>query len=383
LNRRSLALVTVELSGRIAMELRYRSVQRSNTERTRFDFHVLHAPVLAAVAITASLVPLSPTFVERWYSLGLYPRVQTVLTSFSNLIPISFIDVSVGVLLTAGVTWLLWRARRDGWRRAARRAALALVSGAAALYLLFLLTWGLNYRRIPVERKLAYDPARVTREAAVAFGRVAVQRVNDGYGAAHSDVAGPALEHAFFAALAAIGHDARVVTGRPKHSLLSVYFRRAAIDGMTNPLFLDIVINPDVLPMERPEVLAHEWAHLAGYADEAEANFIAWLTCVRGDPMAQYSGWLSLYQHLWAALPREDRRALSASLAEGPRADLRAMAARHARASPLVQRAQRGVYDVYLRANRVEEGIARYSAVARLVLGSEFDAGWTPRLRQF
>ena len=35
---------------------------------------------------------------------------------------------------------------------------------------------------------------------------------------------------------------------------------------------------------ERPFVIAHEWAHLAGYADESEANFVAWLTCRRADP---------------------------------------------------------------------------------------------------
>ena len=315
--------------------------------------------IIAVVALVAAVVPVSPALVERWYSRGLYPRIQTVLTPLANLIPLSLIDVSVAVLLAAAVTWLLRRARRDGWKRAARHGAVAAVSGAAALYLVFHATWGLNYRRIALERKLAYDPASVTRDATLALARLAIQRVNEGHGAAHSGTVGPLLEQAFSSALRAIDHDARVATGVPKHSLLSLYFRYAAIDGMTNPFFLDIVINRDVLPMERPEVLAHEWAHLAGYADEAEANFIAWLTCVRGDAMAQYSGWLSIYQHLWAALPRDDRRALSPLLGEGPRADLRAMAARHQRASPNVRRAQRGVYDVYLRANRIEEGLAR------------------------
>ena len=32
---------------------------------------------------------------------------------------------------------------------------------------------------------------------------------------------------------------------------------------------------PDLLPFERPFVLAHEWAHLAGHADEAEASAVA------------------------------------------------------------------------------------------------------------
>ena len=50
---------------------------------------------------------------------------------------------------------------------------------------------------------------------------------------------------------------------------------------MTVPVFLEVILNPDLLPVEKPFVLAHEWAHLAGYADESEANFVAWLACCR------------------------------------------------------------------------------------------------------
>ena len=51
---------------------------------------------------------------------------------------------------------------------------------------------------------------------------------------------------------------------------------------MTDPFFLETLLAPDLLDVERPFVIAHEWGHLAGYADESEANFIAWLACRRG-----------------------------------------------------------------------------------------------------
>ena len=57
------------------------------------------------------------------------------------------------------------------------------------------------------------------------------------------------------------------------------------------------------------------------------------------------------------------------------------MAARYARSSPLVRRAAQGIYDEYLRANRVAEGIASYDAVVRLMIGTRFDAQWKPRPR--
>ena len=167
----------------------------------------------------------------------------------------------------------------------------------------------------------------------------------------------------------------------PKRSLLALYFRRAAVDGMTDPIFLEIVVNPDVLPVERPFVIAHEWAHLAGYAGESEANFIAWLTCTKGDDLARYSGALAAYEHAASALSRADRRAL-ARLDPGPRDDLRAIAERYERSSPVVRRTAQDVYDKYLRANRVQEGIASYDAVLRLIVGSRFDREGNPVVRQ-
>ena len=186
---------------------------------------------------------------------------------------------------------------------------------------------------------------------------------------------------AFEAAQRMLGSDRVAVLGMPKRSLLERYFRAAAIDGMTNPFFLEIILNPDTLPFERPFVLTHEWAHLAGYANEAEANFVAWLACSQGDAMARYSGWLAIFEHVAASLSKADRVELTSRLAAGPRRDLQEAAARYARASPAVRTAARDVYDTYLRANRVTEGVGSYTAVVRLMLGAGLEDGRSPRLR--
>src|SRR4029077_11197527 len=124
------------------------------------------------------------------------------------------------------------------------------------------------------------------------------------------------------------------------------------------------------LPFERPFVVAHEWSHLAGFADEGEANFVGWLTCARAGAPAQYSGWLFMYGQLVGDLSRRDREDAVSRLAAGPRADPRAVAARLTRdVRPQVSAAGWRVYDRYLKANRVEAGAASYAQVVRLVLG--------------
>ena len=123
------------------------------------------------------------------------------------------------------------------------------------------------------------------------------------------------------------------------------------------------------MPIELPDVLAHEWSHLAGYADESEASFLAWLTCLRGDDLARYSGWLAAYRRAVDVLPRDVRRSLP-QLEEGPKADLRAIAARLGRSSRVVREAARGAYDSYLKANRIPAGIENYDAVIQLMLAT-------------
>ena len=49
---------------------------------------------------------------------------------------------------------------------------------------------------------------------------------------------------------------------------------------MHAPFLLETLLNPDLTPPERPAVLAHEWAHLAGYAPEDDASFVGLLAAL-------------------------------------------------------------------------------------------------------
>jgi Protein of unknown function (DUF3810) len=342
---------------------------------------VLRALVIA-VAVAAAVAPLPAAFIERAYSRGFYRRIQPILTGVSSLSPVALLDVAVAVLLAGALVLVGLRVRAGGFKTALTRTLGTAVVAAAVVYLWFLLCWGFNYRRVPLEQKVDYDPSRITRERGLELGRTAVAQVNALV--AESKATAPD-DGALFRALANVQAGLQevplAVVSPPKRSLLELYFRRAAIDGMTNPFFLEIIVNPDLLPSERPFVVAHEWAHLAGYADESEANFIAWLTCLRASPGAQYSGWLAAYQHVASGLPPADRRTLAALLSPPVRADLNAERERFNRSTPAVRAAARGAYDTYLRANRIEEGIANYNAVVRLMLGAALDGEWNPRLR--
>ena len=94
---------------------------------------------------------------------------------------------------------------------------------------------------------------------------------------------------------------------------------------MHAPFLLETLLNPDLTPPERPAVLAHEWAHLAGYAPEDDASFIGLLAALEADTPSRYSAWLRLFDTVVSQLPRDEQRSFVARLAPGPQADRQAI----------------------------------------------------------
>jgi hypothetical protein len=299
------------------------------------------------------------------------------MTALSNPVPWAVLDLLV-LLVLVGLGIRVVRVARTSPRKlhAALAIPIEIAAVAAIVYLAFLGSWGLNYRREPLRTKIAFDAARVHEDALSDLAFHAVRRLNDLHGPAHA-AAWPdpeevtrTLAPALDASLRSLPGGGAALPGVPKRSLLSWYFERAAIDGMTNPFGLEVIVQPQLLPFERHAVIAHEWAHLAGYASEDEANFVGWLICLQGDAQARYSAWLAVYLHVSGGLPRDAAGALSRALAPGVREDLRAIRARARRASPAIRAAAWRTYDGYLKANRVASGVRSYNEAVTLALGT-------------
>lgn len=333
-------------------------------------------------------MPIDAGAIERGYSTSIYPEIQRFVTPVSNLVPFALFDVltvTAVALLIATVALAISRARAERRLRPVATLAISLVTAAAFVYLAFLGLWGLNYRRVPMTERLVLAPQAPSTEQVVKLGFEAIRHMNGLYARAHAAGWEPdprsdrALVDAYAFVQAQLGGTAAAVPGRLKSTIFGPYFRWTSVDGMVDPFALEALANPDLLPYERTFVAAHEWAHLAGFADESEANFVAWLTCVRAGVPAQYSGWLSLYWQIGGEVDRENRQRLWDAVAEGPRRDVQAITDRLQRGQlPFLRNASWRIYDRYLRANRVEEGIRSYGQVINLVLRARFEDGWVP-----
>jgi hypothetical protein len=346
---------------------------------------------VVALALLAWIVRLPAAWVEHVYSRGVYAVMQPRVTAVSNLVPFALLDILVAVALMSVIAAGVATVKRMFAGRvvaAIWRFVFGLATAAALVYLAFLVMWGINYQRLPLVSTLEFNSQAARPDAVRDLAGEAVQQLNRLHDRAHSEgfadwnQLSARMGRAFVATIQSLAPGAEPLPGVPKWSLFSYYFDLAGISGMTDPFALEVLVDRDLLPFERPFVTGHEWAHLAGYADEGEANFIGWLICVNGGTPEAYSGWLYLYAEAFSQMPRSDRPALMRLLAPGPRADLAAIAERSRRVHPALRSFSWRVYDHYLKANRVSQGIASYDRVLVLVLGTRFERGWRPVLRK-
>jgi hypothetical protein len=343
--------------------------------------------VIIVLALVAGFAPVDAELIERWYSTGVYPLIQRLMTTVSNLVPFALLDVlavtTLGIAALILIRSFVHARRTKRWKPVFVTVA-RLTTAIAAIYLVFLTMWGFNYRRVSMAERLVLDRG-TSRAAIMELGRTAVERLNTLHPDAHAEGWRTSpwrerrMREAYASVLASLSDAGPAVPGRMKSSLLGPYFRWTSVDGMINPFGLEAIANPDLLPFEQPFVAAHEWAHLAGYADESEASFIGFLTCVRSGAPAAYSGWLFLYWQINSEVGLEDRRKLASTIAEGPRRDLLAIGERLRRGQvPMLRDAGWKVYDQYLKANRIDEGVQNYGLVLTLLTRAKFEENWMP-----
>lgn len=334
-----------------------------------------------ALAWISTSAPLPRDWIENQYANGLFAAMNRAFVPLANRVPFAIGDLEAIVAIVALTVW--WtRSLRGTPRKERRRMLLALLAHtagwAAVGVVAFETLWGLNYRRDTISARIDYEPSRVTDTAVARFSERIVGILNHDVGAAHAEKLDLAkLREAYEPVVARLGDRWDVAVSVPKTTLLQPYYEAAGIGGQYQPFGFETLLNASFLEVERPRALAHEWAHVGGFTDEGDANFIGTLACLRSnDPLIRYSGAFWTY----GELPASER----AKLRLDPRviADFEASRERFLRHyKPQIFAVQWNLYDRFLRANHVAGGVASYGYFLRLLVGTPLDATGLPMVR--
>lgn len=323
-----------------------------------------------------ALARANPGAVETLYSQGIYPWIARMLAGASGTLPISLFEIVYGLLLAllAGlpVSAYLWSRRRHGAGRgralgAAGASLLALGGGA---WLVFLLAWGFNYAREPVDRTFGLGPQPDSTQArrwistiGRRLDRLRAELDEDERGVVRApqdlDVLDREIARLQAQVLGSRGLPA-IRAGRTKRLASSPLLLRWRLSGMYGPFTGEPNVVLPAAPGLLPFTVAHERAHLAGIAQEDAASYVALMTLwASEDPRLRYAAWLELWLHLHRS-PRGRH--------PGVVRDVQAVYEFSRRHGGWEQPVIRRAYDAYLKTHGVEGGTRSYGRVADLAL---------------
>ncbi|PSR11177.1 MAG: hypothetical protein C7N36_17865, partial [Bacteroidetes bacterium] len=317
-----------------------------------------------------------------YYSRGFYPLFRLLWdTLFTGWFPFALLYVLAVVLFMRGIRavvhWVKLRGNAKLWS-----AVAGLLGFAGWTMFSFLLMWGYNYGRIPVEQTLdlqlrAPAPemlATIVRTEASTLAELRAQVPGSDTLALGPEQFPANMEQQLSQAVeAALTYYNYPIVGKVRGRVLYPrgVFLRFGSAGLYLPWTGEGHIDGGLIDLQRPYTLAHELAHGYGFGDEGTCSFWAYLAAFRAkDPALQYALRLGYWRSLAAGWARSDSEAYLAfrtTLPRGMVADLEAINANIA-AYPDILPALRDVaYDSYLKAQGIDEGIQNYGKVVLLV----------------
>ncbi len=331
---------------------------------------------LLAVELAWLALPVPERWVELYYTTGLFALVITPLVAVQQLIPISMSALVTLVLILCGLVSALVgirraRKREVPWRTIAWAGFKWVTAAIVLIHGWFLLTFGVGYRREPIESRLQLASAdRVTRSdldatmddmLAVITDERQNPEIRDERGALRSirNAMGDLV-------LEWDGHEPPLPekVKRLPDGLLVLF----GAYGINSPLLMEPHVDGALPSHAVVSTGAHELAHVAGFSGEADATLAGLLAGLRADHgYARYASALAAYANLCAELNPDEQRARFEALPAEALNDLRAESEVYQRYTrDVTQSVFQPMYHSYLVTQGVDEGIEDYSRGSRL-----------------
>lgn len=339
---------------------------------------------LALGPLAAALVRLpSAAWVEAHYAVAVGPALARVIGAVTGRVPFSVAGALALPLAAALVVALAHGARRPARLRRLIEVLPVPLAFVSFGYALFVLLFGLQYRREPIARRFGLSEAPATLEEVrdlaawtIAATNAARTQVEEEPGTGVFRLSA-GLSGTFDAAGAAYARaaEAQPWLGGRYATVKPVPFSALAAWGFLGGVYIPFTAEPHVnvaVPRtSTPFSSLHEMAHQRGVAREDEANFVAFYVGTRhGDADLAYSSWLRGAGYAvtaWASSEPEAAGAAWAGVSAAVARDLAEQRAwRDAHQSPL-EGVGRSVNGAYLRSNGVRDGVESYGRVVDLM----------------
>jgi hypothetical protein len=168
---------------------------------------------------------------------------------------------------------------------------------------------------------------------------------------------------------------------RPKFFTFTSLYSGVGVLGSMGPFFAEAQLNRDLLPVQLPFTYAHEFSHLLGVSNEAEANYWAYRACTESDVQSmRYSGYMGLLPYVLSnassLLTKEQFqewvRTIRPEIITTYNDNRKYWQERY---SPIIGKVQEVTYNLFLKGNQIPSGRKNYAEVISLLLSLQKENG--------
>jgi len=321
-----------------------------------------------------------PNFVEKYYSLGLYPIISKVSRFLFGWIPFSVGDVFYLLIGILAIRWIYKNIRR--LRSEPLKFVLDITATVSVVYFMFHILWGFNYYRLPLHQSLGIENDYTYEQLLTTTERF-VEKSNQ----LHETLAPndtlvipvPYSQKEFFDKTMNgydnLKEEFPKLSYKPKSlkkSGWSLGLTYMGYGGYLNPFSGEAQVNGLIKTYYFPVVSCHEEAHQIGFAAENEANFIATLATLHNDDIyIQYAGSIFALRYLLNEVARNDEikfNELLKTVNPGILASYREMTEFWNQYENRFEVISKVFWDNFLKANNQAKGIRSYNYMVALVV---------------
>jgi hypothetical protein len=331
--------------------------------------------------LLVQLAANNTSFIERYYSNGIYPIISSFLRIIFGWLPFSFGDVLIGFLFFIFLRFIV-RLIRTRFQKLVPKL-IHFTAILSIIYFCFYLFWGLNYYREPLAKNLKYDQKKYTDAQLQKVTKEIIEKLNyyqfkitkndtlkvynnynqtemyelaiSGYENLKKDF--PQLSYQYSSI---------------KSSLMSLFQTYNGTAGYLNPLTGEAQVNDRVPKTSYPTTVCHEMAHQIGFAAENEANFVGFLAANYNDDVYfKYASYRMAFGYCISEIRKRDSDVskelwlmVNKGIAKDFEASYQFWQAYENPFEPLFKKG----YNAYLKANKQEKGITSYNYVVDLLV---------------
>ena len=338
-----------------------------------------------------------PYFIEKYYSTTVNKFIVETLSKITSVVPFSVFEIIVYITFISILLFIIYFIYTiikypKKSKSFIKNSILNILSIISIVYFLFIILWGLNYNRLPLEvtiidnYNLKYNKSitkvEKNNEDLKNLYKYLIEKSNEtrklvktenNIMKANSDYKG-IIKRAYlgYENITYIFPSIYGNYGNAKYILSSNLMCYTGITGIYFPFTGEANINVGVPNLYIPSTTLHEMAHQRGYASEDEANFIAYLASVNHPHIDfKYSGYILALNHTGNALYKADYEAyaeLSKNISEGVLKDLRNNCEFWDKYEGKIDEISNDINNTYLKANGVSEGVKSYGKMVDLLL---------------